>query len=164
MTHLVVNTTGKGKTYEILSTCPYRMENMLYGKALNGTSVDPCTNVPIHCLIPGCKSSAAGTPKTIWKYNALYHIVTEHASPDGSPPVIPPQMMIQLFIHQAEEDILGIPETYTHQWRATNDIPGSDDLEIMAKETQTTSTKGRTKRDRAETIRSSDKGKKRKPA
>ncbi|KAJ7873604.1 hypothetical protein B0H14DRAFT_2290674, partial [Mycena olivaceomarginata] len=58
------------------SDCDYHYANMIYKAAKNCTKASPCTNVPIHC--PLCPRSASGNPRTIWKYNAIYYLVSEH--------------------------------------------------------------------------------------
>ena len=68
----------------------------------------PCTYVPIHC--PLCPTSVSGNQQTIWKYNALYHLITEHSN-SGE---IPGELLVKMFIHKNKEQALGIGEEYTH--------------------------------------------------
>jgi hypothetical protein len=90
----------------------------------------PSTNVPIHCqLCP--PNRVSGEPQTIWKYNAMYHIITENSLEDNILPPIPPEFMVELFIRQSEEDALGITEAETAEWRSRNQIPDSDVIDAM---------------------------------
>ena len=57
-------------------------------------------NVPIHC--PLCPPAVSGDALTIWKYNALYHLISEHSS-GSTPPLIPGQLLVQMFITKEEE-------------------------------------------------------------
>ncbi|KAJ7840641.1 hypothetical protein B0H13DRAFT_1556165, partial [Mycena leptocephala] len=61
---------------KITSDCGYHYARMAYKTAKNCTVSNPCTNVPIHC--PLCPWSASWNPRTIWKYNAIYHLIREH--------------------------------------------------------------------------------------
>jgi hypothetical protein len=61
----------------------------------------------------------------IWKYNALYHLISEHSS-GSTPPSIPGQLLVQMFITKEEEKALGILEHDTDDWRRQNNIPDSD--------------------------------------
>ena len=89
----------------------------------------PCTYVPIHC--PLCPTSVSGNQQTIWKYNALYHLITEHSN-NGILPEIPGELLV------------GIGEEYTHGWRRENLIPDSDRLMAMMEDQQ--------KRERSDTV------------
>jgi hypothetical protein len=60
----------------------------------------PCTNVSIHCT-----PSFSGNPQTIWKYKALYHLISEHSN-NGIIPEIPGELLVEIFIHRAEEEAL----------------------------------------------------------
>jgi hypothetical protein len=73
--------------------------------------------VPIYC--PLCPTAVFGDPPTIWKYNALYHLISEHSS-GSTPPSIPGQLLVQMFITK-EERALGIRQ---------NNIPGSDGIQL----------------------------------
>jgi len=96
---------------------------MQYKKAAEFSKVLPCTNVPIHC--PLCPTAVSGDPPTIWKYNALYHLISEHSS-GSTPPSIPGQLLVQIFINKEEEKAPDIPEHNTIDWRRQNNIPDSD--------------------------------------
>ena len=61
------------------------------------SSTMPCTNVPIH--FPLCPTSVSGNQQTIWKYNALYHLITEHSN-SGIRPEIPGELLVKIFIHK----------------------------------------------------------------
>ena len=56
-----------------------------------------------------CPISVSGNPQTIWKYNALYHLITEHSN-DGIVPEIPGELLVKILIHKKEEIALGISE------------------------------------------------------
>jgi hypothetical protein len=66
---------------------------------------------------------------SIWKYNALYHLISEHSS-GSTPPSIPGQLLVQIFITKEEEKALGISEHNTIDWRRQNNIPDSDGIEF----------------------------------
>ena len=101
----------------------------------------PCKNVPIHCLL--CPTSVSGNPQTIWKYNALYHLIIEHSN-DGIVPEIPGELLVKMFIHKQEENALGIGEDSIEKWRRENNIPDSDVLALMMGDQQ--------KRGRSDTV------------
>jgi hypothetical protein len=67
----------------------------------------PCGNVPICC--PKWPTSVSGNQQTIWKYNALYHLIAEHSN-GGILPEIPGELLVKMFIHKKEEQALGIGE------------------------------------------------------
>ena len=105
---------------------------MQYGAAEKYFRSSPCTNVPIHC--PICPTSVLNTPQTIWKYNALFHLISEHATGFTSPK-IPRQLMADMHITKEEKKALGIEEEVTACWREQHDIPGSESLlEMMQAE------------------------------
>jgi hypothetical protein len=72
---------------------------MQYKQAAIFSNTMPCTNVPIHC--PLCPTSVSGNPQTIWKYNALYHLIIEHSN-DGIVPEIPGELLVKIFIYKQE--------------------------------------------------------------
>jgi hypothetical protein len=41
---------------------------------------------------------------TIWKYNALYHLISEHSS-GSPPPSIPGQLLVQIFIPKERKNL-----------------------------------------------------------
>lgn len=103
---------------------------MRYGSAVRSTENAPCTNVPIYC--PLCPTTLSGSRRTIWKYNILFHLASEHVV-DDTMPAIPPQLMVDMHISKAEERRLGIEDELTMVWREENNIPGSDDIEAQHK-------------------------------
>ena len=117
----------KNGSYSIASNCPYHYSGMHYKKAAKFSTIVPCTNVPIHC--PLCPTAVSGDPPTIWKYNALYHLISEHSS-GSTPPSIPGQLLVQIFITKEEKKALGILEHDTVDWRRQNNIPDSEGLEF----------------------------------
>jgi hypothetical protein len=119
--------------FSIASNCPYHYSGMQYKKAAEFSKSLPCTNVPIH--FPLCLTAVSGDPPTMWKYNALYHLISEHSS-GCTPPSIPGQLLVQIFINKEEERALGIPEHNTIDWRRQNNIPDSDGIELKLGETR----------------------------
>ena len=85
---------------------------MQYKNAVVSSNNMPCTNTQIHC--PVCPLSFSRKPQTIWKYNALYHLISEYSS-NG-------------IIHKAEEEALGIA---TERYRRDNQIPDSDGFAMI---------------------------------
>ena len=114
---------------------------MQYKHAATSSSTMPCTNVPIHC--PLCTISVSENQQTLWKYNALYHLITEPSN-NGILLEIPGELLVKIFIHQKEEQALGIGEDFTYGWRRENLIPDSDGLVAMMEDQQ--------KRERSETV------------
>src|ERR1700683_827639 len=75
----------------IASNYPYHYSGLQYKEAAEFSMTLPCKNVPIHCFL--CPTAVSGDPPTIWKYNVLYHLISEH--PSGStPPSIPGQLLV----------------------------------------------------------------------
>jgi len=87
---------------------------MDYKAAAQFSKTMPCKNVPIHC--PLCPIAASGNPQSIWKHNALYHLINEH-SIGITPPSIPGGLLVQIFISKQEEMALGIQVKETVSWR-----------------------------------------------
>jgi hypothetical protein len=79
-----------------------------------------------------CPVSKSGNRKTIWKYNAFFHLLAEHSTSRQRPPEVPPQFWIDTLIQHAEEQALGITTDETDRFRAENTIPGSDDIDMWA--------------------------------
>ena len=100
---------------------------MQYKKAAEFSKAFLCTNVPIHC--PLFPTAVSGDPPTIWKYIALYHLISEHSS-GSTPPSIPGQLPVQMLITKEEEKALGISEHNTVDWRRQNNIPDTDGFEL----------------------------------
>ena len=131
-TSLLEKKFGNSIKFTITSNCHYHYERMQYKNAAVFSKNMPCTNIPIHC--PVCPLSFSGNPQTIWKYNALYHLISEHFS-NGIIPEIPGELLVKMFIHKAEEDALGIDQNATERYRRDNQIPDSDGFAmIMPKE------------------------------
>ena len=100
----------KKGSLSVASNCPYHYAAMNYKAAAKFSNTIPCTNVPVHC--PICPTSVSRQPQTIWKYNAMYHLIHEHSIGDTSLP-IPGQFLVQIFITKEEERALGILEQAT---------------------------------------------------
>ena len=107
LTSLLEKKAGNSIKFTITSNCPYYYECMQYKNAAVSSNNMPCTNIPIHC--PVCPLSFSGNPQTIWKYNALYHLISEHSS-SGIIPEIPGELLVKMFIHKTEEEALGIDQ------------------------------------------------------
>ncbi|KAI9064240.1 hypothetical protein FKP32DRAFT_1649613 [Trametes sanguinea] len=118
----------RGGTPKVSSSCRYHYASMSYAAARRSTPTTPSTNVPIHC--PFCPvQPLSGEPQTIWKYNAMTHLFIHHQNPEGRLPDIPPQFLVDMHISLDEEEAMGIGEEYTKDWRDSNEVPGSDDVE-----------------------------------
>lgn len=74
-----------------------------------------------------CSSTLGTHGQTIWKYNTLYHLASEHSTGNNLPK-IPRELLIKMYITQEEETALGISQQTTAGWRTHNDIPDSDGL------------------------------------
>ena len=77
----------------------------------------------------------SGEPRTVWKYNAIYHLLGEHP-PDGlfDPsstclPKVPGAMAVDMFISQKEENWLKVAAPATLKNREIYTLPGSDSIE-----------------------------------
>jgi hypothetical protein len=90
----------------------------------------------------------------IWKYNSIYHLLSEHSpenedNTNNNPektalPKVPGQMTVDMFISWKEEVFLKITPQVTTQYREKyKDIPNSNSMEIIKEEL---------KRDRAQTL------------
>ena len=127
-TSLLEKKSGNSIKFTITSNCSYHYECMQYKNATVSSNNMPCTNVPIHC--PLCPPSFSGNPQTIWKYNALYHLISEHSN-NGIIPEIPGELLVKMFIHKAEEEALGIDQNATEKYRRDNQIPDSDGFAMI---------------------------------
>ena len=58
---------------------------------------------------PLCPYIIPRNTQTIWKYNALYHLISEHSNNDIIPE-IPGELLVKIFFHKAEEIDLGIDQ------------------------------------------------------
>jgi len=103
-----VQLTKKGKSQSTICSCKYHYTKMIYSMAAKCTKNPPCTNVPIHW--PLCPSAPSGQPRTIWKYNVMYHLAELHANlgSDETMPKIPGELLVEAFITSEEEDLMGI--------------------------------------------------------
>ncbi|KAJ7315740.1 hypothetical protein DFH08DRAFT_820317 [Mycena albidolilacea] len=100
----VFNLGHPGKAASIKSTCPYHYSGMNYKKAI---------------------------PRTIWKYNAMYHVIAEHLTANNAIPVLPPEFIGAFFVRRSEEEALGIDAAETAQWRRQHQVPDSDAFDQM---------------------------------
>ncbi|KAI0368713.1 hypothetical protein BV20DRAFT_998002 [Pilatotrama ljubarskyi] len=116
----------KGGSFKVSSSCRYHYVSMFYASAARSTLSTPCTNIPIHC--PLCPLTASGNPATIWKYNAVFHLLTAHRDDEDTLPELPPQFLVDMHILKVEESAMGVGAEWTERWREENEIPGSDDI------------------------------------
>ncbi|KAK7015571.1 hypothetical protein VNI00_019065 [Paramarasmius palmivorus] len=121
ITQLIQPPSGSVK---VESNCTYRYERMRYDDAAKSTRATPCTNVPIHC--PLCPKSISGQPVTIWKYNAIDHILINHAEPNARIRDVDGALAADIFISLAEEKAMGIETEATKAYREDHGIPDSD--------------------------------------
>jgi hypothetical protein len=129
-TSLLGKKSGKSIKFTVTLNCPYHYECMQYKNATVSSNNMPCTNVPTHC--PIFPPSFSGNPQTIWKYNALYHLISEHSN-SGIFPEIPGELLVKMFIDKAEEKALGIDQNATEKYRRDNQIPDSDGFAMINK-------------------------------
>ncbi|KAJ3874253.1 hypothetical protein F5051DRAFT_336129 [Lentinula edodes] len=136
-TRLVLDPKGK-KQPQTESNCEYHYAKMRYSNAAAFSTSSPCTNVPMHC--PLCPGSLSGTHRTFWKYNAMYHLLSEHSGggdeeegPAYTLPEVPLEFIISTFTSMKEEAALGVDEDATKEYQNMYGIPMSDDLEVLAR-------------------------------
>lgn len=132
----------KGTSFSITYDCPYHYEKLTYKRALQTSQASPCANVPINC--PVCPPSLTGQPRSFWKYNALYHLASQHLTPEGTLPVVPPELLVEIFITSKEKASIGISQIKTDEFRDGLNIPDTDGLEVIQDEVE------RNKRGRSE--------------
>ena len=72
-------------------------------------------------------------PQTIWKYNALFHLASEHST-GTTPPLITGQLLVDIFVSKEEEKVLKIGEEVTDLYRMDHNIPDTDGLSEMREE------------------------------
>ncbi|KAH9937098.1 uncharacterized protein B0H18DRAFT_867680 [Fomitopsis serialis] len=102
-------------TPQARSECPY-YRLFFYQPSLKPSPATPCTNVPIICMVPGCKAAKDGNWTAVWKYNMVEHLRQCHPSYglestprlDGLIP-LPPAMQHEMHISDEEERALRIP-------------------------------------------------------
>lgn len=87
------------------SSCIYHYVNMSFTSARNVSQASPSTNIPILCTL------CSPQPTTVWKYNILSHLITEHAflKPlDGGLhlPTLPDKMWLDIYISFQEESLM----------------------------------------------------------
>jgi hypothetical protein len=109
------------------SSCLYHYFKIMYGSTKFVSKASPCTNVPVHC--PICPFTSLGQQKTFWKYNALWHLASEHAAPDNDTYIVPPEFYVLTFITTREETYMDVPQGDTDVYRYMNVLPDTDGLE-----------------------------------
>jgi hypothetical protein len=95
---------------------------MQYKAALKPTKGSLCTNVSIHCRLCALLK-VLGELWTIWKYNTIYHLLSEHSQDRNIPetqvlPKIPGQMATDVFVSSAEEAFIKLhqlPQNHTEK-------------------------------------------------
>lgn len=117
----------------ISSTCINHDVALDYQAASRGEANNTvCSNIPIHCSL--CPLSPDGEPQTIWKYNALMHILVDHEQFDPKDqnlcilPDVPISMQARIHTSRAEEATLGIQEEHTLEAREDFNLLNSDDF------------------------------------
>src|ERR1700727_1522679 len=103
---------------KLIEIVQYHYAQMQYSKS------STCTNVPIQWP---SSTSGSKAPQTIWKYNALFHLTSEHAT-DSTPPKMLRQLLADMHIRKEEEKALNIEEEATDFWREEHNIPGTESL------------------------------------
>ena len=115
------------------STCPFHYKKMQYKAALKPTKGSPCTNIPIHCRL--CAPlKVSGELQTIWKYNTIYHLLSEHSQNANIVetqvlPKISGRMAINMFVSSAKEAFMRIPPAATKMYREEFGLQKSDGIE-----------------------------------
>ncbi|KAF9779439.1 hypothetical protein BJ322DRAFT_1113247 [Thelephora terrestris] len=114
-------TTGKGK-WQVNSNCRLRCR-FKYGAAQKSTNHSPCTNIPIYC--PHCSG-------TIWKYNAVSHIISRHKDLLDNAS-IDPDFVLDIQLGKDEEATMGIPNDIATKYHASYPhlFPREEDLNAM---------------------------------
>lgn len=66
----------------------------------------------------------------------MFHFAEEHSTinDDGEIPRVTPELLVDSFVSSAEGKAMGIEEDVTRAYRESNDIPNSDDIEVMRSE------------------------------
>ncbi|KIJ60255.1 hypothetical protein HYDPIDRAFT_32370 [Hydnomerulius pinastri MD-312] len=102
----------KQKAPQARSNCRHQ-HKFNYAPSLVSNVSTPCTNVPIECLIPGCRAEVGSNITAVWKYNMPEHIWLCHPGyssdgiEDGVP--VPAAMARAMLITHEEEEMIGIP-------------------------------------------------------
>ncbi|KZV91299.1 hypothetical protein EXIGLDRAFT_770023 [Exidia glandulosa HHB12029] len=75
-------------------------------------------------------TNGSGYPRTIWKYNAAAHLLSEHADGDYSPEATA-RMFIAMHIQRDEEIQMKIPAANTTAFQTAGQLPDSDAVEEL---------------------------------
>ncbi|KIY61420.1 hypothetical protein CYLTODRAFT_495267 [Cylindrobasidium torrendii FP15055 ss-10] len=113
----------RGHAPQITSDCPFRYTTLRYSHAREYRDSTKCTNIPLLCAL--CQKHSLQT--TVWKYNALYHILSAH---NGE--AVPASFVREIFISRREEEANQIPKEVTTAARTAHNVLDSDDLPDMA--------------------------------
>ncbi|KAF6752932.1 hypothetical protein DFP72DRAFT_814901 [Ephemerocybe angulata] len=113
------------KVLTISSTCPYRRSKMPPSNRYDKFDPEhPCSNTPLYCTL--CPKTASNDPRTVWRYNAAFHLAIEHSGQE-----IPPTLLVNMFITKKEEEAMGIQGDATDDFRGEYNVPDSDGLDAM---------------------------------
>ncbi|KLO09091.1 hypothetical protein SCHPADRAFT_879793 [Schizopora paradoxa] len=123
-------------TSKVKSNCIYAYSRMSYNGSRVLTKANKCTNIPIHCLM--CPLTQSGHPRSVWKYNAVFHVAAEHEDESGSLEDIPVDFLFDMHVKRSEELALGVCDESITQFRDTYNVPASDVIQEM-RETRTRS-------------------------
>lgn len=137
----VVQLTKKNNSMSVACSCPYHYTSMSYAAAKMVSKATPCTNVPIYC--PLCPIGPSGQPRTIWKYNVLFHLAKEHCTDENELPPVPLQLAVDMHISIEEESLMRIAKDVMEDWRKQHEIPNSDEVEGYCEELKASQTKGK---------------------
>ena len=129
-THLAT----QGKKQQVKSNCHF-YSPFKYGSAKKSTASSPCTNIPIYC--PHCK-------KTIWKYNAVDHVITNHSGLDTSG--LGGQFVIDIQIQEQEERWMKISPELTDKYRNEHRHLFLSEEELSVVKSEVEQEHGRTKK------------------
>jgi hypothetical protein len=78
-----------------------------------------------------CPFTSLGQQKTFWKYNAFWHLASEHAAPDNETYIVPPEFYVLTFITSQEKTYMDVPKDDTDVYRHMNVLPDTDGIEEM---------------------------------
>lgn len=119
-------------TFKIISNCQHSYASIKYKSASEYTPSDPCTNVPILCLL--CPpNSKTGRQPVFWRYNMDLHLQDDHPTRDTSL-ISWKQLVVSKHIPLLEtRHILGIKKEkeqdgLERSFREAFEIPNSDDI------------------------------------
>ena len=118
-----------GNKRQIKSNCPLHCP-FKYGSAQKSTKNSPCTNIPINC--PHCL-------ETVWKYNAVDHIVLRHKDLLNSAN-LDPHFILEIQLGDEEETSMGILDELVASYHAEHPglFPEGEGLTMVKAKAQDT--------------------------